>query len=117
MHAKCFDEIQQSMIIDIGSRHNSGSNHLKMLKSCFHHSLKNLHDHTQSACWKMKKFSDQKEIANYPDGCIICLNSFSFGCVSAVKKATQIVIIEGDTNDKKIIDCMVSVTSYCYSLI
>ena len=44
-----------------------------------------------------KKF--QKDIVNYLDGCITCLKSFSIGCVSAVKKSTQIVKMERDKND------------------
>ena len=32
MYVKCFNEKQQSLIHDVGSRHNSGSNQLKMLK-------------------------------------------------------------------------------------
>ena len=39
MHDKCFDEIQEIMIHNVGSRSNSNSNKLKMLKSCCHHSV------------------------------------------------------------------------------
>ena len=95
------------MIYDIGSRHNSGSNQFKMLKSCCHHSLRDLCVHTGGAWWKMKKYSDQNGILNYPDGCIICLKSFSAGCVSAMKKATQIVKMEKHENDKARIKYMV----------
>ena len=76
MHAKCVNEIQQSMTHDVGSRHNSGSNELKMLKSCCHHSLKDLCVHTDGAWWKMKKYSTRKDIVNDQDGCIIFLKSF-----------------------------------------
>ena len=107
MHGKCFNEIQQSLIHDVGSRHNSDSNQLKLLESCCHHSLRNLCVHTDGAWWKMKKYSHQKDISNYPDGCIICLKSFSFECVSVVKMATQIMKIEGDENDKERIKCMI----------
>ena len=92
---KCFNEIQRSVINNIGCRHNCGSNQLKMLKNCCHHSIKDLHVDTVEAWWKMKKYSQEKVIVNYPDGCIICLKSFSAGCLSGVKKATQIVKIEG----------------------
>ena len=94
MYAKCFNEIQRCMIHDIGSRHNSDSNQLNKLKSCCHHSLKDLCVHKDGAWWKMKQYSHQKDIIYCPDGCIICLKSFSVGCVSAVKKATQIVKME-----------------------
>ena len=107
MHAKCFNEIQRSKIHDIGSRHNNGSNHLKMLKSRCHHSLKDLHVHTDGAWWKIKKYSHQKDSINYPDGCIICLKSFFVGCVSAVKKVRQTVKMKGDKNDERTIKCMV----------
>ena len=53
-----------------------------------------------------KKYSHWKDIENYPDGCIICLKSVSVGCVSSVKKATQIKKIEGHKKDKERIECM-----------
>ena len=116
MRAECFNEIQRSNIHDIGSRYNSGSNQLKMLKCCCRHSLKDLHVHTDGAWWKMKTYYHQKDIVNYPDGCIICLKSFSVGCVSAVKKATQIVKMEGDENDKEIIKCIVCLSQVIFIL-
>ena len=94
MHDKCFGEIQKSMIHDIGSRHNSGSNWLEMLKSCCHHSLRHLCVHTYGAWWKMKKYCCQKDIGNYPDRCIIRLKFFSNWCISAVNKSTQIMTME-----------------------
>ena len=90
MHSKCFDEIEKSMIHDVGSRHNNGRNQLQMLKSCCHHNLRDLCVHTDGAWWKMKKCSHQKDIENYPDVCIICLKSFSVGSVSAVIKGHEI---------------------------
>ena len=51
MHAKCFDEIQQSMIHDVRSRHNSGSNQIKTLKRCCHHSLRDLCLPTDDDAW------------------------------------------------------------------
>ena len=49
MHAKCFHDKQQSIINDIGSRHNSCSNRVKMLKSCCHQKLTDLYVHTDDA--------------------------------------------------------------------
>ena len=112
MHAKCLNEIQQSMI----HSHNSGSNQLKMLKSCCYLSLKDLCDHKDGTWWKMKKYSHQKDIINYPDGCIICLKSFSVGCVSAVKRATQIIKMEEDENDEGRIECMVCLLQVIFIL-
>ena len=48
MHANCFDEIRKNMIHDFGSRHNGVRNKsdvtsLNRLKSCCHHSLRNLY--------------------------------------------------------------------------
>ena len=54
-----------------------------------------------------EKIFPQKDIINYPDGCIICWKSFSVGCMSAVKKATWTVKVNGDKNNKEIIECMV----------
>ena len=76
MHSKCFDEIQRSLIHDVGSGHSSSSNQLKKLKSCCHHSLKDMHVHTDGAWWKMTKYYHQKDIVNYPDGCIIVWSPF-----------------------------------------
>ena len=56
MHANCFDKIQKSMIHDLGSRHNGGSNRFDRLKSCCHHSLRDLCVHTDGAWWKLKKY-------------------------------------------------------------
>ena len=55
------------------------------LKSCCHHSLKDLCVHTDSAWQKKKNYSHWKDIGNYPDRCIICLKSFPVGCVSLRK--------------------------------
>ena len=63
-----------------------------------------------------EKHSHQKDVSNYPDGCIICLKSFPVGCVSAVKKVTQIVKIEGDKNDKEIVKCMVCLLQVMFIL-
>ena len=49
MHAKCFDDLQNIIIHDVESRHNSGSNQLKMLNRCCQHSLKDLCVHTDGA--------------------------------------------------------------------
>ena len=57
MHAKCFDEIQKSIIHDIGSRHNSGSIQLKIIKSCCHHRIRDFCVYIDGAWWKMKKYS------------------------------------------------------------
>ena len=111
-----FNEIQQSMIYDIRSSHNSDSKQLKKLKSCCHHSLRDLCVHTDVAWWKMKKCSLQNDNFNYPDGCIISLKSFFVGCVSVVKKATQIVKMEGDENDEEIIECMVCLLQVIFIL-
>ena len=46
MHAKCFNEIQKSMILDPCSKHNGVNNRLDRLKSCWHHSLRDLCLHT-----------------------------------------------------------------------
>ena len=101
MHVRCFDEIQQNMIHDPGSRHNGGSDQLRMLKSCCHNSLKELCVHTHGEWRKRKKYSHHKDIENYPDGCIICLKTLFVGCVSLVTKIRQILRIEGHENNKK----------------
>ena len=82
MNANCFNEIWKSMIHDLGSRHNGVGNRLDRLKSCCHHSLRDLCVQSDGAWW----YCHKKDIGNYPDGCIICLNAFSVGCVSPVKK-------------------------------
>ena len=73
MHANCYNEIQKSMIHDIGSMHNSGSNRLERLKSCCHYSLRDLCVYTDGAWWKLKTYFHQKDIGNYQDMFIICL--------------------------------------------
>ena len=92
MHAKCFHDIQKSIVLDPCSRQSTGNNGLVRCKSCCHHSLKDLCLITDSACWKKKKYSHQKDIGYYPDGCIICLKSFSVGCVLPVKKGNDCMV-------------------------
>ena len=82
MHARCFHNIQKSIIHDPCSRQSTGNNGLNRLKSCCHHSLKDLSIIIDGAWWKKKMYSHQKDIGNYADGFIICLKSFSVGCVS-----------------------------------
>ena len=94
MHVNGFNEIQNSMIHDIGIQHYGGSNRLDRIKSCCHHSLRDLCQHTDGAWQKLKKYWHQEDIGNYPDGCIICLKSISSGCISAVINLTQIVQIK-----------------------
>ena len=91
MDANCFNEIQNSMNHDIFSRHYGGSNRLDRSKSCCHHSLRDLCIHTDGTLLKLKKHCHWKGISNYSDGCIICLKSFSVGCISAVNKCTHIM--------------------------
>ena len=86
MHVNCFNEIWKSLIYDIGSRHNGISNRLDRLKNSCHHSFWDLCVHIDGAWRKLKKYCDRKDIGTYPDGCIICLKSFSVGCVSLLKK-------------------------------
>ena len=78
----------KSMIHDIGSRHNGGSNQLDKLKSFCHHSLGDLCVQNDDVCWKLKKYCHWKNNGNYPDGFIICVKSFYFGCLSTVKDRT-----------------------------
>ena len=97
MNAKCFNEIQKSLILDHCCKQNGGSNRLDPLKRCCHNSLRDLCVYTDVAWWKLKKHSHKKDIGNYSDGCIICLKSFYVGCVLPVKKGN---------------DCMVCSTCY-----
>ena len=99
MHAKCFNEIKKSMILDPCCRQNGVNNRFERLKSCCHHSLRDLCVYTDCAWWKLKKYCHQKDIGSYPDGCIICLKSFSMECVSAVNKSSQIVKMK--VNERK----------------
>ena len=48
-----------------------------------------------------KKFCHQKDIANYPDGCKICLKFFIVGCASAVDKSTKILKIKGNEGEQE----------------
>ena len=106
MHGNCFNEVQKSMILDPCRRQNSGNNKLNILISWCHHNLRDLCIHTDVAWWKLKKYSHQKDIANYPDGCIICLKSFFVGCVSTVSKSTQIMKMKGNKREQEIKECM-----------
>ena len=54
IHVNCFNEILKSMIHDLGSRQNVGSNRLDRLKSCCHYSLIDLSVQTDGAWWKLK---------------------------------------------------------------
>ena len=101
MYSKCIHDVWQSMINDVGRRHNSDSNQIKMLKSCCHYSLRDLCVHTDDAWWKIKKYSHQKDIGKYIDGCIICLKSFFIECVSAGKTATKIMKMEGHKKNRE----------------
>ena len=67
IYANYFDEIQKSMVHDLGSR-NGGSNRLDRIKSRCHHSHRDLCVHTDDAWWKLKKYCHQKDVDNYPDG-------------------------------------------------
>ena len=55
---------------------------LDRLKSCCHHSLRDMCVHTDGAWWKLKEYCTHGDIGNYPNGCIIHLTSSSVGCVS-----------------------------------
>ena len=39
----------------------------------------------------VEKYCNHEDIDNYPDGCIICLNLFSTGCLLLVKKPLHIM--------------------------
>ena len=85
------------MIHDLHSRHNGERNisdvtSLDKLKSCCHNNLRDLCVQTDGAWWKLKMHCHQKDIGNYPDGCIICLKSFSTGCVSPEKKGNYCMV-------------------------
>ena len=92
MHAKCFHDIQKSIILDPCIRQSTGNNGLDRLKSCCHHSLKDLCVITDGAWWKKKKYSHRKDIGNYPDGCIIHLKSVLVGHVSLRKKGAHSMV-------------------------
>ena len=95
MHAKCFLDIQKSIILDPCNRQSTGKKGLDRLKSCCHHSLKDLCAITDGAWWKArkeKKYSDQKDIGNYPNGCVISLKSFSVGHASLRKKGSDCMV-------------------------
>ena len=83
-HARCFHDIQKSIILDPCSSQSAGNNGLDRLKSFCHHNLKDLCVITDGAWWKKKKHSHKKR-----HGCIICLKSFSVGCVSLRNKGTD----------------------------
>ena len=81
----------KKMIHDLGSRQNGVRNRSDVsssdiLKSCCHHSLRDVCVHTDSAWWRLKKYCHQKDIGNYSDGFIICLNSFLYCVHFAIKK-------------------------------
>ena len=50
--------------------------HLDEQKLCCHHSLKDLQVHTDGAWWKLKQYSLHPGIGNYPQVCIVYLESF-----------------------------------------
>ena len=92
MHTIFFHEIQQSIILDLCSMQVPRNNGLDRLKSCCHHRLKDLCVHTDGTWCKKKKYSHWKDVGNYPDGCIICLKSFSVGCVSLAKMGNDCIV-------------------------
>ena len=63
--------------------------------------------YTDGAWWKMKKCCHQKDVSNYPDGCNICLKSFSVWLVSTVNKSTQIKKIKWNEQEEERNKCMV----------
>ena len=63
-----------------------------------------------------EKCRNQKKVLSYQDECIICLKSFYVVCVSAVKKTTHIVKIEGDKNDEEIMECMFCLLQVIFTL-
>ena len=80
------------MIHDLGSRYNGDKNRSDMmswnrLKSCCPHSLSNLCVQTDGAWWILKKCCIHWDVGNYPDGCIICLKSFSIEWIFPAKKS------------------------------
>ena len=107
IHANCFNEIQKSMIHHLGCRRNCGSNRLERLKSCCHHSLRDMCVHRDGAWWKLKKYCHWKYINDYPDGCLICMKSFYVCIVSPVDPSIQIMKMKGNENEKEINNCMV----------
>ena len=84
------------MFYNLDSKHDSVRNvtnvtTLDRLKSCCHHSLRNLCAWTNGAWWKLTRYCTCEDIDNYPDGCNIFLKSFSIGFVSPVNKFAQIM--------------------------
>ena len=83
-HTKC-------TIHDLG---NDGKNKLDTLKSCCHHSLKDLCVQTDGAWWKLKRYCSKLDINNLSGGCMICLKSFSVGHILSVNKSTKITMMK-----------------------
>ena len=77
----CFNQMRKNIIIySLCNRQDCGTNGicvtaLDRLKSCCHHSLKDMCIHTVDAWKKLDKHCLQQYIGNNPRGCIICLNS------------------------------------------
>ena len=63
----------------------------KRLKDCCHHSLRDGN----------KKDCTHEDIDNYLDGCIICLKSFSDGCVLPMMTSNHITKIKKIEENKK----------------
>ena len=59
------------------------------------------------AWWKLNKYCHQKDMGNYPDGCIISLKSSLAGCVTAVNKSTQIIKMKGNEREQLINKCII----------
>ena len=58
--------------------------------------------------WRqLKKYCTNKDIVNYPDGCITCLKSFSVGFASPMNKFTKIMKMKGNETQRERNKCMV----------
>ena len=106
MHANYIDDIRKNTLYNLDSKYDSTRNGknvttLDRLKSCCHHSLRDLCVHTDGAWWKYKKYCTHEDIDNYPDGCIICLNSFSVEFYSPVNMSTQIMRMKGNEKERE----------------
>ena len=112
------NKIRKNMTYNLGSKSDSAMNKtcvtsLNRLQSCYH-TLRDLCVHTDGSWWKLKKDCTHGDISNYPDGCMIFLNSVSVGSVSLAKRSTQITKIMGKESGNKRNGCMVcSVWSIC----
>ena len=83
MHANCFNDIWKSMIHDLGSRQNGSSNRLDRLKSYCHHSLRDLHAHTDGAWWKLEKYYQENDLSEILLFCV---------CVWPAKKGNYCMV-------------------------